>query len=132
MCFFICFFCVFIFMEIFLLGSSYVFSKEFKFIFFNIFCPLWCRYKVQRPKVRFSKSNHEIKDQFALIIHYKKFHKDNIPQEIENAYTVQFLESPIRTNLDYKEQWQIKKTKAKINKQCYKRIVQILKVNKFS
>ena len=62
-----------------------------------------------------TKSNHEIKDQFALIIHYKKFHKDNIPQEIENAYTVQFLESPIRTNLDYTEQWWIKKTKAKIN-----------------
>ena len=25
-----------------------------------------------------TKLNHEIKDQFALIIHYKKFHKDNI------------------------------------------------------
>ena len=59
--------------------------------------------------------NHEIKDQFALIIHYNKFHKNNIPQKIENAYTVQFLESPIKTNLDYTEQWWIKKTKAKIN-----------------
>ena len=59
--------------------------------------------------------NHEIKDQFALIIHYNKFHKNNIPEKIENAYTVQFLESPIRTNLDYTEQWWIKKTKAKIN-----------------
>ena len=61
-----------------------------------------------------TKSNHEIKDQFALIIHYKKFHKDNIPQEIENAYTVQFLESPIGTNLDYIVQWWDKTTKAKI------------------
>ena len=32
--------------------------------------------------------NHEIKDQFALIIHYNKFHKNNIPEKIENAYTV--------------------------------------------
>ena len=55
--------------------------------------------------------NHEIemKDQFALIIHYKKSNKENIPEQIENANTVKFLESPIRTNLDYTEQWWIKK-----------------------
>ena len=38
-----------------------------------------------------TKSNHEIKDQFALIIHYKKFHKDNIPQEIENCCFLSYL-----------------------------------------
>ena len=36
---------------------------------------------------------------------YKKIHKEKIPEQIENAYTVQFLESPIRTNLDYISQW---------------------------
>ena len=62
-----------------------------------------------------TKINHEIKDQFALITHYKKLHRESIPEQIENAYTVQILESLIRTNLDYTEQWWIKKTKAKIN-----------------
>ena len=47
-----------------------------------------------------SKLNHEIKNQFALTINYKKIHKEKIPEQIENAYTVQFLESPTRTNLD--------------------------------
>ena len=62
-----------------------------------------------------TKLNHEIKDQFTLFIHYNKFHKKNIPEQIENAYTVQFLKSPIRNNLDYTEKRWIKKTKAKIN-----------------
>ena len=53
------------------------------------------------------KLNHEIKDQFALNIHYKKIHKENILEQIENAYTVQFLESSIRTNLDSTAQWWI-------------------------
>ena len=44
-------------------------------------------------------------DQFSLVIHYKNFYMDYIPEQIENAYTVQFLESHIRTNLDYTEQW---------------------------
>ena len=52
-----------------------------------------------------TKLNHEIKGQLALIIHYRKFNRENIPEQIENAYTVQYLESPIRTNLDYTEQW---------------------------
>ena len=34
-------------------------------------------------------------------MHFKKFHKESIPEQIENANTIQFLESPIRTNLDY-------------------------------
>ena len=66
-------------------------------------------------KNHINKQNHDLKDQFALIIHFKKYHKEKIPKQIEDAYTVQFLESPIRNKLDYIEQWWIKKTKAKIN-----------------
>ena len=52
-----------------------------------------------------TKLYHEIKDQFSLIIHYKKIHMENIPEQIENPYTVQFLKVQfIRTNLDYTEQ----------------------------
>ena len=57
----------------------------------------------------------EIKDQFALIIHYKKRYKEKIPEKIVNAYKVQFLEKPKKENLDFTEQWWLKKTKAKIN-----------------
>ena len=66
-------------------------------------------------KNNITKLNHEIKDNFALIIDYKKFHKSNTPEQIKNVYTVQFLESHIRTNSDYTEQWCIKKTNAKIS-----------------
>ena len=52
---------------------------------------------------------NRIKDQFALFMNYKKFHKENIPDQIKNAKTVQFLEIPIRNNLDFTEQWWIKK-----------------------
>ena len=38
-----------------------------------------------------TKLNHDIKDQFTIIILYTKVQKENIPEEIENAYTVQFL-----------------------------------------
>ena len=51
-------------------------------------------------KNNINKQNHDLKDQFALIIHYKKYHKENIPKQIEDAY-VQVLESPIRNNLDF-------------------------------
>ena len=47
-----------------------------------------------------TKLNHDIKDQFAYIIHYIKIYKENILQHIENAYAVQFLESPVKNNLD--------------------------------
>ena len=42
-------------------------------------------------------------------------HKKTIPDKIENAYKVQFLEKPRKENLDFTEQWWLKKTKAKIN-----------------
>ena len=66
-------------------------------------------------KNNITKSNHEHKDQFALIIHYKKFHKEHTPKNIEEAYKVQFIDRPVKTNLDFIEQWWIKKTKSKIN-----------------
>ena len=66
-------------------------------------------------KSNIAKQNQEQKDQFALVIHYKKFHKHNIPKKIEEAYRVQFLDRPVRSNLDFVEQWWIKKTKSKIN-----------------
>ena len=66
-------------------------------------------------KNNITKSNHEHKDQFALIIHYKKFHKEHTPNNIEEAYKVQFIDRPVKINLDFIEQWWIKKTKSKIN-----------------
>ena len=48
-------------------------------------------------------------DQFSLVILYKKIYMDYIPEQIENAYTVKFFGSPIRTNLDDTEQWWTKK-----------------------
>lgn len=39
---------------------------------------------------------------------------ENIPEQIEIPQTIQFLECPIRTNLDYTEKWLIKKTKEKL------------------
>ena len=62
-----------------------------------------------------TKLNNEIKDLLALIIHYKKFHKENIQKHIENAYPVQFLKGPKRTYLDLQNNSGIKKTEAKIN-----------------
>ena len=41
-------------------------------------------------KNNITKLNHKIIDQFALIISYKKFHKKNITEQIENAYIVKF------------------------------------------
>ena len=42
-------------------------------------------------------------------------HKEKIPDKIENAYKIQFLEKPKKQNLDFAEQWWLNKTKAKIN-----------------
>ena len=62
----------------------------------NNFTKRWNAHKNIRKNNK-TKFNHEIKNHFALIIHYKKFHKDNIPQEIKNAYTVQFLTNLVRS-----------------------------------
>ena len=42
-------------------------------------------------------------------------HKEKIPDKIENAYKIQFLEKPKKQNLDFAEHWWLNKTKAKIN-----------------
>ena len=52
-------------------------------------------------------TNYEHTDQFALVIHYKIFHKENILKQNKKAYKVQFLERPVRNNFDFAEQWWI-------------------------
>ena len=64
-------------------------------------------------KNNIKNNRFEIKDQFALIIHYKKMHKEKIPDKIENAYKIQFLEKPKKQNLDFAEHWWLKKNKSK-------------------
>ena len=60
------------------------------------------------------KTNHEHTDHFALVIHYKKFHRENIPKQIEEAYKVQFLKRPVRNSFKIIK-FKIQKTKSKIN-----------------
>ena len=48
------------------------------------------------------KTNHKHTDQFALVIHYKKFTMKTY-QKIE-AYNLQFLERPESNYLDFVEQ----------------------------
>ena len=47
-------------------------------------------------------TNYELKDQYALVIHYKKIRKKDIRTKIKDAYKVQYLERLVRNNLDYK------------------------------
>ena len=50
------------------------------------------------------KISYEHKDQFALVLYYKKITKKVYQKKIKEAYNVQFLERPVKNILDFVEQ----------------------------
>ena len=65
----------------------------------------------KRLKTKFNIN--DLSDESALYRHYHDKHKDNL--NIDEAYTVGFLEQPDSRNLDYREHFWIEKLKSNIN-----------------
>ena len=63
------------------------------------------------------KTNSRNKDECALFIHYAKYHPESLEKtpEIWEAYGLIFIEKPAMKDLDYRENYWIKKLNSKIN-----------------
>ena len=61
-------------------------------------------------KINISIIIYQLKGLYAaLIIHYKKMHKKENPDNLTTTYKVQFLEKTEKINLIYSEQWWLQK-----------------------
>ena len=82
----------------------------------NSFSIRWSAHRANWKKLKSKFSIKYLSDESALYRHYYKNHKANLKNlNIDNAYTVGFLEQRNFQNLDYRQHFWIVKLKSNIN-----------------
>ena len=76
----------------------------------------WSAHRTNWKKLKTKFNINDLSDESALYRHYYNEHKNNLKNlNVDEAYSVGFLEQPDSRNLDYREHFWIQKLKSNIN-----------------